>query len=47
MTSDTLDLNRFERKNAVKQEGEKELAKIQTTSLYAMAKNFLEVVKSL
>lgn len=47
VTSDTLDLNRFERKNAVKQEGEKELAKIQTTSLYAMAKNFLEVVKSL
>lgn len=47
VTSDTLDLNRFERKEAVKQEGQKELSKIQTTSLYTIAKNFLEVVKSL
>lgn len=47
VVSDTLDLNSFERKEAVKQEGEKELAKIQTTALYEIAKNFIEAVKSL
>lgn len=47
VTSESLDLNHFEQKEAVKQEGEKELSKVQTTTLYTIARKFLEVAKSL
>lgn len=47
VTSESLDLNHFEQKEAVKQEGEKELSKVQTTILYTIARKFLEVAKSL
>lgn len=48
VTSSNLDLDRFDRKEAIiKQEGEKELSKVQTTTLYTIARKFLEVAKSL
>ena len=45
--SKSLDLNTFERQEQVRQNGEKELSKIQTATLYDIARNFLEVVKNL
>ena len=45
--SESLDLNTFERKEQTKQEGAKELSKVQTATLYDMARNFIEVVKNL
>ena len=47
VTSESLDLTHFEQKEAVKQEGEKELSKVQTTTLYTIARKFLETAKSL
>ena len=47
VTSESLDLMHFEQKEAVKQEGEKELSKVQTTTLYTIARKFLETAKSL
>ena len=45
--SDTLDLNSFSKVQSSEGEGEKEVAKIQTASLYGIAKNFIETVKTL
>ena len=45
--SKSLDLNTFERQEEVKQNGQRELSKIQTATLYDIARNFIEVVKNL
>ena len=45
--SKSLDLNTFERQEEAKQNGQRELSKIQTATLYDIARNFIEVVKNL
>lgn len=45
--SKSLDLNTFERQEEVKQNGQRELSKIQTATLYDIARNFIEAVKNL
>ena len=45
--SKSLDLNTFERQEEVKQNGQRELSKIQTATINDIARNFIEVVKNL